>query len=141
LIQEMKLSAGGPHVKVGFLEGGAGDKPHEESDDLTVAQVAVVNEFGLGNAPERPFMRTTAKALLPKMARLSSKLLSAVIAGKGTIDQALDVMGLTAQKDLKKAIVDWKEPPNAPATIRAKGANNPLIDTSQMVNSVQYEKV
>ena len=31
--------------------------------------------------------------------------------------------------------------PNAPATIRRKGSDRPLIDTGQLVNSVEYEVV
>jgi hypothetical protein len=142
-IAEMKKTPGGPHVQVGFLDA---SKQHDEATKtagkpVTVVEVALANEFGTDRAPERPFMRTSAKELAPKMRELGAKLLAAVIAGRMTVDQALDRLGLTAQTAIKKTIDDWEIPPNAPATIAKKGANNPLVDTGQMRNSVQYVKI
>ncbi len=169
-IEELKRTPEGPHVNVGVLEeAGKADG----GDGLTVADVAVFNEFGTRTIPERAFMRTTAEALMPKMAALGSSLLSAYIAGKVTIDQALDRMGLTMQAAIKRTIRDWETPPNAPSTILAKARatgrakiesqakrlrkagensdaakaaalsqfNNPLVDTGQLLNSIDYVKV
>lgn len=162
-IEELKGSARGPHVNVGVLEEAG---KHDGGEGLTVADVAVFNEFGTSRAPERAFMRTTAKSITPKMIALGKSLLSAYIAGKVTLDAALDRMGLTVQAAIKRTIRDWEEPPNAESTIRAKarksgriklaaakakgskaeaaalaGYNNPLEDTGQLRNSIDYVKV
>lgn len=162
-IEELKGVARGPHVNVGVLEE-AGN--HDGGDGLTVADVAVFNEFGTSRSPERAFMRTTAKSITTKMIALGQSLLSSYIAGKVTLDAALDRMGLTVQAAIKRTIRDWEEPPNAESTIRAKARktgrekidraankgreaelvalakyNNPLEDTGQLRNSIDYVKV
>ncbi len=160
-IEELKR-ANGPHVKAGILEEAGA---HDGGDGLTVADVAVFNEFGTNRIPERAFMRTSAAELMPRMV-LGARLLSAYIAGTTTLDEALDKLGMVAVAAIKRTIRDWTTPPNAPSTIRAKaratgrakidraaakgeeaGAealaayDNPLEDTGQLRNSVDYVKV
>lgn len=162
-IAELAKSPQGPHVKVGIL---AAAGKHDGGEGLSVAEIAIFNEFGTKTIPERGFMRAAAAELAPTMATLGARLLGLFIQGKVSIDQALDQMGLKAQSVIKRTIRDWSKPPNAPSTIRAKarktgrdkldkakskgkGAeskllaqyDNPLEDTGQMRNSVQYEKV
>lgn len=160
-IAEMKRTPQGPHVKAGVLES-AGE--HKDAEGLTVADVAVFNEFGTETIPERGFMRKAAAELVPIISELGPKLLAKYIEGKTTMDAALDVIGLKAVTVIKRTIRDWTSPPNAPSTIRAKarkagrlkiaaakgkGAeaealaayNNPLEDTGQLRNSIDYVKV
>ena len=40
---------------------------------------------------------------------------------------------------LKRAYDDLKTPANSPATLRQKQGNNPLIDTGEMVESIDYK--
>ena len=40
---------------------------------------------------------------------------------------------------MKKSIRDWKTPGNAPATIAAKGFDNPLQETDTMLNAVEFK--
>jgi hypothetical protein len=160
-IAELAKTPGGPYVKAGILaDAGA----HKDADGLTVAEIAIFNEFGTPTIPERGFMRAAAVELTPIMKALGARMLSAYISGKLTLDQALDTMGLKAVAVIKRTIRDWEDPPNAPSTIRAKARktgraklakakskggeaellsqyNNPLEDTGQLRNSVQHEKV
>lgn len=137
-IATLKRSPGGPRVRVGILES-AGQ--HKGAEGRQVIDIAVDNEFGTDRIPERPFMRTAAKELEPEMAALGDKLLAAVIAGTMTVDHALDVIGLKAQAGFKKRLTEGPWTPNAPMTIAKKGSDRPLIDTGQMRDSIQYEKV
>jgi hypothetical protein len=41
--------------------------------------------------------------------------------------------------DIQHEITVLRHPPNAPATIRAKGSSKPLIDTGEMRQSVTYQ--
>lgn len=168
LIGEMKRQSEGPHVNVGVL---ASSGPHKDAagkpSGATVVQVAVWNEFGTGTIPERPAIRTGSKVIADAMAALGAALLGRLIDGTITLDRALDLLGLKAQAGLRKSIRDWTDPPNAPSTIMAKAReagrqkisaakakggpaaaalalaayNNPLEDTGQYRNSIQYEKV
>lgn len=166
LVQQLRKN---PHVKAGVLaDAGKSD----ENPKVTVAQVAMWNEFGTQNAPARPFMRYTSLAYGDDMKRISAKLLRGIIEGRFTIDQALDQLGLKAVNNIKEVIVAWDRPKNAESTIIQKarksgrkklaaakrkdekkgssGGNysallaqydNPLVDTGQLLNSINYEKV
>jgi hypothetical protein len=135
-IAQMAESPDGAHVKVGFLEGKLGDQVH--SENLTVTQVAVFNEFGTPTIPERPFLRDTSDVIKSDMANLADKMLDQIVRGKSTVKKALDIIGLKVQAAFRKAVTDWDSPPNAPSTIRKKGADNPLVDTGQMRNSIEF---
>lgn len=166
IVKRMQAVPNGPHVKVGILDDAG---MHDESTGVTVAQIALWNEFGTDGPypiPERPFLRTSAEELRPIMARFSEFLLNAVISEKITLDNALDRLGNLAKSHIQKKIRDWKNPPNSYATIIRKARkagrkrifsafnksdadgmamlaqyNNPLVDTGQMVNSITYQKV
>lgn len=155
LFKQIAGKGAGSGVKIGIL---ADSGVHKAADGATVAQVALWNEFGTKTIPERPFMRTSGEQLMPILSVYSERLIDAMLLGKITLDNALDRVGLLAQAHIKKVIIDWSTPPNAPRTIlqkarktgRAKIAggdaslaayDNPLIDTGQMLGSVTYEKV
>jgi hypothetical protein len=136
-IAQMAESPEGAHVKVGFIEGKLGDQSHGEG--LTVTNVAVFNEFGTPTIPERPFLRDTSDLIKTDIEALSDKMLDQIVRGKSTVKKALDVIGLRVQAAFRRAVNQWDSPPNAPATIRKKGADNPLVDTGQMRNSIEFE--
>lgn len=160
-IAELAKSPEGSHVDVGILEQSG---EHKGGQGVSVVDVAVWAEFGTRTEPERAFMRTAAAELMPIMTELGAKMLEAYLTGKVTLDQALDRLGLKAQSVIKLTIRDFKDPPNAVSTILAKARkegrakikdanakgqglealdayNNPLVDTGQLMNSVQYVKV
>lgn len=117
-------------VNVGFLAGAT------YPDGQKVAQVAFWNEFGTTRSPARPFFRTMITAESPGWGALMGKA-----AGHYQYDSAavLQFMGVKISEQLQQSIVGWQDPPNAPATIAAKGFNKPLIHTSHMQNSVDFE--
>jgi hypothetical protein len=47
-------------------------------------------------------------------------------------------MGQLAEGHVKQEITDLRTPPNAESTIRAKGSDNPLIDTGALRQSIRY---
>lgn len=103
---------------------------------------AVINEFGLPEEqiPERSFMRRWFDKNLAKTKRLSRKNLNNVILGNFTAEMAVEGLGLFAKEGIKKTIVDLKKPPNAPRTIRAKGFDDPLIHTKNMLNAIKNKE-
>jgi hypothetical protein len=119
-------------VKAGFL---AGATPYP--DGTAVAMIAVIHDFGAPNRgiPPRPFFRAAAaagaKTWPPLMAKLSANGYDA--------RTTLEFIGARMQKDIKDSIRNGGWAPLKPATIARKGFTTPLIDTGQMVNSVNYE--
>lgn len=146
--RELKL-AKKSFVKVGFPENGeaksgnkkgSGHEPLEMGDIVTVASV---HEFGAPNKniPVRSFMRSSYDENREEINRVIEKSYDGILAGKETVYWSLQKIGVWFTAKVQKKIRDLREPPNAPSTIARKGSSNPLIDTGQMIQSVQHEVV
>lgn len=118
-------------VVVGILEG-------EVNDGQSIAEYAAYNEFGTENIPERSFMRSTFDERLTGLKIIMGQQFAKVKRGEKTVHQALSYIGLKHQDQIKDKIGSNMPPPNAPATIEAKGSSKTLIDTGAMKNSVHY---
>lgn len=122
----------GPTVKVGFLRGAT------YPDGTSVALVAAVNEYGRPSVgqPPRPFFRNMVAEKGPTWP-------AAVAANLKVHDYdaaaSLRQVGLAVRGQLQASIVQGTYAPLKPATVKAKGFDKPLIDTSHMLNSVDYE--
>lgn len=123
-----------PVVAVGVL-GSTSARGDGKIDNVGLA---VVHEYGLG-APERSFLRSTFDARKEDWYHLAGRLLGKVTRGLIPLDQALGLIGLRAQADIRKRIVDGIPPPNALSTIKAKGSSTPLIDTDRLLGSISFE--
>lgn len=125
------LKSGGT-VKVGFLEGAT--YPTSES----VPMIAAINEFGAPSRgqPPRPFFR---RMIAAKSREWPAAVEANLKATNYDVARTLDLVGQGIKGQLQQSIVDLVDPPLAPATIARKGHSKPLIDTSAMINSVDYE--
>jgi hypothetical protein len=113
-------------------------------DEFSNVQIATVHEFGLPERgiPERSFIRATVDAGAARYRKLLKQLLEKLVERKGKgegIPQALRLLGEQMRADIIARINAGIEPPNAPATIAAKGSSTPLIDTGQLKQSISYE--
>jgi len=126
-------------VKVGFLEGAI------YPDGTSVPMVAAIQEFGAPAAgrkshpvviPPRPFFRNMIAAKSKEWPKAM-----AVIARDHNYnaDTVLRLMGEAIAGQLRESIINTNDPPNAPSTIAGKGFDSPLIDTSHMLDSVDFE--
>lgn len=108
-------------------------------DGTSVAYVAAIQEFGAPavGIPPRPFMQPTVKEKKDTWVKIIEKQLPKVALGKMSAFDVLDLVGISAAADIQTKISSIYTPPNAPATIRAKGSAKPLIDTGLMLASVQ----
>lgn len=139
IIKELE-AAGQSYTTVGVH---ADAEPHT-SDDGTVEAVLVAsaNEFGAKAddgtelVPERSFMRTTMDEQRSAIADLQERVINRVVAGKGTAEQGLGLIGQYAEAKVKAKIASGVPPPNAPATIAKKGSSKTLIDSGQMRQSI-----
>lgn len=103
-----------------------------------IAEYAAYNEFGTENIPERSFMRTAFDENLPQLKEDMDRRYSEVQAGTKTVYQALGLVGLRHQDQIKQKIDQNVPPPNSPFTIARKGSSKTLIDTGAMKNSIHY---
>ncbi len=125
----------GSHVDVGFMQGETREDDGETSSMVTVA---VANEYGTPDIPERSFMRSTFDRLRDRLAKVAAGEVTAITSGKRTVDTSLRLMGEYFQGEVIRTIRNHPPPPNAPETIARKGSSGTLIDSGQMAQSVRY---
>lgn len=119
-------------LRVGFLEGST------YPDGTSVPMVAAVQNFGAPSRgiPPRPFFSDMVAAKSPGWPAAIGEILR-TNGGDGAA--ALELMGEGIKGQLQASIVEGQYAPLAESTIAAKGFDKPLIETSHMVNSVDYE--
>ena len=122
-------------VNVGVPEG------KREEDGTPVAMIAAVHEFGSPSQgiPERPFLRVAVQKNRIKYVRLNRINLVKMLRGQMGMEQALGQLGEMAKGDVQTEIRSGDFTPLKAATIKRKGSSRPLIDTGQMVQSIQWE--
>ena len=85
-------------------------------------------------------MRTAYEENSKRIVTQTERAVGAVLSGKMTVDNLLDLYGQQMSGAIKKKIRDINSPPNSSATILAKGSSNPLIDSSSMIEGVTWKK-
>jgi hypothetical protein len=116
-------------------------REYDERTTITVLDIGTIHEFGLGNNPERSFIRGWADENKEKNQKTISKLMQSVVAGKRTIEDATDIIGLRFVGDVQRRMRDSKSWAKElkKRTIDRKGSDVPLIDTGQLRSSIQYK--
>lgn len=119
-------------LRVGFLEGAT------YPDGESVPMVAAANEFGdpAMNRPPRPFFRNMIADKSPQWGDDIGKIAVATNYDTSTL---LPLMGERIKDQLQGSIREFYDPPLSPYTIKKKGNDKPLIETSHMLNSVDYD--
>lgn len=119
-------------LRVGFLEGAT------YPDGTPVAMVAATQDAGSTKMgiPPRPFFRN----MIAKCSPGWPKALAAVLRENDyDATVALGLMGQLIEGQLRQEIIETNSPALKAATIKRKGFDKPLIDSSQMINSVASE--
>lgn len=116
-------------------------EPYErgQGQEANVAQIASFHEFGTATVPARPFMRTTSDGHREEYASMLDGLLEKVLFERMPPFQALSIVGLKVQADIRRTIREMTDPPLSPATIRRKKSSALLIDTGHMIQSIIYK--
>lgn len=110
----------------------------EEKTHTYVADYAIANEYGRGHIPERSFIRSTVNERQEEWSKLMSNVLLEAIEGKQNLDNGIYKVGAIARSDIIAKIDSNINPPNAPSTIKKKGArkNKTLIDHGVLRSSI-----
>jgi hypothetical protein len=122
----------GGSLKVGFLAGAT------YPDGKPVAMIAAIHNWGAParNIPPRPFFTNMIVKYGPGWPQLIRDQLRAT---NYDARETMNRVGAVLVGQLKQSIRDTNEPPLAPATIRRKGFDKPLIDRAIMINSAAHE--
>lgn len=131
------------HGRVGLLNNDP-ERIHPLRNDLTVGEVALINEFGSRNAgvPQRSFLRRT---LSEKMTEIKERLASAAwhtIFLRETGEQSLGSVAKQTAVDVRQTILRGDiPPPLADFTVMMKGHDRTLQDTLTLVTSITGDVV
>jgi phage gpG-like protein len=136
IMRELR-AAKGAYVTVG-VQGA--DANIGASEDLNLAAIATVNEFGTkdGRIPPRPFMRNAWDKNQEALRVVQRKALEQVVDGKRTAADGLALIGAWFQAAVQNEIASNTPPPNAPRTIEMKGSSRTLIDTGRLRQGITY---
>jgi hypothetical protein len=122
-------------VKVGVLAGSG-----EDANGTSYVEIAAFQEFGTSTLPERSFVRATFRDNPAEVAKVCERLCKAIVLKGMNVTQALELLGQWAAARVRRTITsNAVRPPDAPATIAAKGSSTTLVDTGGLVNAVSYE--
>ena len=126
----------GRQAKVGWFESA---RYTADGQDISVAEVAIIQEFGApgANIPPRPFIRPTFNAQKEKWTEDIEKGVKAVMRGATTAENVLTIVGQKAAGDIRKAISDVSSPELAESTKAQRRRNGfteePLNRTGYMI--------
>lgn len=129
---------------------GPGASELEEGSSLTLAELALVHEYGatvkhpngtIIEIPERSFMRSTLLARRGDLAALQVATFKRVLSRELTARAALELVGEQCVSWIRATIVAGIDPPNATSTILRKKSTKPLIDHGQLFRAISYQVV
>jgi len=147
----------GKSVEAGWFETnrykagkkGNGDEISEKLIGQPIAKIARIQEFGAtikrGKKsiviPARPFMRLAHSNFMKNRAGIQKKIARDLVSGKIKPEQALGQIGLALEGCIVDSIRNGGWEPNAESTVKNKGFDKPLIDSSQMWQGVTSQVV
>jgi hypothetical protein len=124
----------GTEIVAGILKDAGTD-----SRGTPMVDIATYNEYGTRHIPSRPFVRIAADDNKKAWLDTVNKEVGAIIDGNGSKSQLGKQVGERMKKDIQDVIGDKSRlKPNAPATVKKKGHDKPLIDTGHMKKIVNY---
>lgn len=89
--------------------------------------------------PERAPLRKTIDEQGGQIKAAAVRVLTDMIDGKRTLENALDTLGEFTAGQVRRTIQRGVEPANAPSTIRQKKSSKPLVDEGLMVRSYTHQ--
>lgn len=139
-------------IKVGLLasKGGSSlivDRNGKVVEDMDYAGLGAIHEFGKGNNPPRSFLELPLTTQTDKFLKYIREVsedygFEYFIKKTGDLMSVAMVVGEKAKELILEAFKtqgfgQWAD--NAPSTIALKGRNEPLVDTGELKEHIQYE--
>lgn len=107
--------------------------------DISVADVAVINEYGspeLG-IPPRPFFQNTLREQGGFNWWFKARAKDLFL-GDASLGKLMESFAKIAVSYFKETIISFDDPPNRPDTIRKKGKDDPLIETGNLLERFRH---
>lgn len=132
------------NVNLGWFEE---NKYGPDNNNLQMAQIAQWNNDGHVNGagalvpgaetPPRPFMSIGLPGAFKAGANKDDfkDMVEAVMTGKSVMS-AMQKSTNNFERTLRKVMLDWDTPRNAPLTVEMKGFDDPLVNSSELIANV-----
>lgn len=147
-----QLSAGDWVANIGFIRPSQMHKS-ETGETVPMAKLAAIHEYGAvisadksitGKAitiPERSFMRSTMHEKKSEISKRLQKIIVKVLDPQNPISpqKGLATLAQYISQQMKAKIRSGISPGLSQWTIDRKGSSTPLIDTGQLINSIEFD--
>ena len=124
------------------IAGVVGEAAQRPSADgrLKMVDVAIINEYGAPKA-EIPARHFVASVKHTTIAEREGEHVVQTLVDFGNVDEALHQAGRALAHHMVDVVLRGVPPSNASSTIRKKGFDHPLIDSSGLVDAIGHEIV
>lgn len=121
-------------VKIG-VQGKEAGKAHGKA---TVADIAAIHEFGLGNNPRRSWLRDWVDLNEAVSREKLRKGYQKVLSGQINVETLATAFGTWAVASIQERIAAGISPALSPETVKRKESSIPLIDTGVLRSSITF---
>lgn len=106
-----------------------------------VSEYAIDNEYGTAYIPARPFFRTATSFDESRniIANYTRQSIESLISGQLTVEQVQGRIGLYLKGRVVNSIRNGGWTMNSQATLDRKGNKPPLIDSGDLISSIEWE--
>lgn len=110
------------------------------SGNLTLGELATILEYG-SRGMNIPAYHFIGSSIDPQMVKKEGKAVMEVVTSFGNVEAALDKMGKNLADKIRGRIYSNAFGHNNPETIRKKGFDHPLMDSSLLADSITFQIV
>ena len=105
------------------------------------AEYALYNEYGTAYIPARPFFRTATSFDESRniIANYSREAIESLISGSLTVEQTQAKIGLYLKGRVINSVRNGGWTMNSQSTIAIKGNKPPLVDSGDLISSIEWE--
>lgn len=133
----VKSVSAGMEVHIG-IQGKEGEKVE---GGITVLELGIIHEFGLGHVPSRSWLRGWFDSSEARFVGLIQKGMTRVIAGEIPMESLANALGLKGVAEIQERISAGIPPALKAETVRQKKSSIPLIDTGVLRASITFRVV
>jgi len=123
-------------------EGGTNaNGPVSGNKNITYASIGHIHEFGIGNNPERPWLRYGLSSNMEELKKQAAFVMGEISKGDMTMKVAAGQLGVTAVGGIIDQLNSSSSPykANSQATKDRKGSEQPLIDTGGFKSRIKHQ--
>lgn len=89
--------------------------------------------------PERSYLRAGFDEHHKQVIDVTNLLVADVLGGTMPVDKFCEIVGTELRSKIQDYADELSDPKNHPFTIERKGSANPLVDSGDMINSLDFE--